>query len=309
MDDLKSFVKPVKNRFLGAKPYQWGEACDIIILGVPSGLGSHGFRSPVAGPAAIRKCSRVFAPRALEDAHPGWWDYEQNRPLLSGVKVRDAGNLIVSPTEPLLGINELPGLIEFLRMHCGLVFVLGGDHSLTFWTAQGMGPNAELLFFDAHEDATTPIGEFPHCGNVISYIESLSNITLITQFGLRGLVPDHRRSPVPHREILLRPEDLLLRARSEARPNTLLSIDTDVLDPSIINGVVSPMPLGKTPDQLVKAIATALQGGRDIQVLELMEFAPLPSDGPVEALALNYLFIRLLDQVIISKKKKWKNPA
>jgi agmatinase len=278
---------------------RWDPLCsyDMTLLGIPSDCGMVGSsRSTAVGPSALRSASRIFPSVTDEDGSGiGWYDYSLGRAILPSRRIADAGDVQMRRYRPLDSLEEIPLHVRRLRENTKLLVLVGGDHAITYFTAQGLDEGLVLLFVDAHEDATAMAGDLPHNGNVVSFLEQRSEISAILQFGLRGLVPHQRRQPAPHRKILRTREQWCEAVRENRDRPMMLSIDIDVLDPVLFGSVASPSPGGMTPAELVNLVVDAREAGARIQALEIVEFAPVAEDGPLPAVTLAQLVLRLAD--------------
>ncbi|HSW49885.1 MAG TPA: arginase family protein [Bryobacteraceae bacterium] len=293
-------LRPASPTFCNAPAWHEGGQWDVVVLGIPSACGAVGSaRSAATGPSAIRSASRIYpiVPRA--DGNPaGWFDYSLGEALLEGSSIADAGDLVVERYDPLAGLSKIPFIVRELKKTARTLLILGGDHSITYWTAQAMPDTSALFFFDAHEDATAAIGTNPHCGNVVSFLEQLPNLSTIAQYGLRGLVPALRREPADHRRLCATLADLERTARACVHRPAQLSIDVDVLDPSIMRSVASPSPGGLRQTDLLAGVSAITENGPQIDIVEIVEFAPLQGEDPLTAMLVAELALRVLHRCI-----------
>jgi agmatinase len=265
------------------------ERYDLVVVGVPSDSGGFGARTPATAPGFLRSLSQLFPARLNGAACVGWFDYARQRTLLEGVRMADAGDFVWNRRRGFEQLAALPSVYATLRASTRLLVILGGDHSIAYWLASSLREEG-LVWCDAHEDATDKDAPLPHCGNVVSYIDEMANVPLVAQYGLRGLVPAPRRPPPPTRTLCARPSEVVRALAARKLTRTAVSIDVDVLDPSIMPAVGSPMPGGLAVADLEALLTTLREGGVAVPILELVEFAPV-SDGDASAalLLVNFL--------------------
>ncbi|MEX2628478.1 MAG: arginase family protein [Tistlia sp.] len=294
---IEDLLRPSQARLFGAPAWMPEGTFDVVALGVPSDTGNLGSpRSAAAGVPVLRGASRMFPYRLDEHKRPvGWYDYERARPLLSGVRLADAGDLMIDRYDPTAALDRLPEVLRALKRTARLVLILGGDHAITHWTAGALPDDSRVVLFDAHEDATAITGPLPHAGNVARFLERRANVASILQYGLRGLVPGDRAPPAPHRVLCADADALAAACVRTAGAATLLSIDVDVISPEILRAVAAPSPGGLHPRELAAAAAAIGRSGGRVQYLEIAEFAPGPSEDPLAAMTLMQLVVRLLD--------------
>lgn len=268
-------------------------------MGCPTDLGMYaGGRSAAGGPRALRQASQIY-PVSASGPWPGWHEYATGKTLMAGMTVQDAGDLSVDSLDPQKALDLLPDVIRTLKTHCRLVVLLGGDHSLTYWTAQAFEEGGHsMLMLDAHEDATALGGAMPHAGNFIRYLDQTRRQAVIVQHGLRGLVPADQVAPPPNRVFARQAEEIEVHlARGNAR-ELIVSMDVDVLDPMLLRAVASPSPGGLSPSDVVLAMAAAAASGLSTRLLEIMEFAPETREDPLQAFLLVQLIIRAMHELL-----------
>jgi len=290
--------RPPAIPFCGAEAWQPDARFDVTVVGVPSDLGMYGSGPSAAGaPAVLRSASRLFPiVREGGEAGIGWYDYTTGRSILEARRIADAGDFVLDRHRPLQTLEHLPEELRRLRENTRLLVVLGGDHSLSYWTTRGLDEGSVLLFLDAHEDATEALAELPHCGNVISFLERESHLAGILQYGLRGLVPNRRNAPSRTRHVCRGLKEWQRRIRQLRRHRMGLSIDVDVLEPALMGSVASPSPGGMTPAELARTVESAVEMGAHIDMLEVMEFAPGSGrEVHLNAMALVQIILRLAD--------------
>lgn len=291
-DEIEVQMRPALEGMFGAPLWSPEEQYDVVFVGVPSDAGSLGWRSPALAPLLLRAQSQLFPiNRDAKGECVGWYDYEDGRTLLRGARLADAGDLVYDRRLGSRQLEALPSVYATLRASTRLLVILGGDHSITYWLAQALHGEG-LLWLDAHEDATPRRGEHPHCGNVVSYIDAMPNVPAIAQFGLRGLAPDVRAAPPAHRVHCRTVDQVVAALREREVTSAAMTIDVDVLDPSVMPAVASAMPGGLRMSDLLGVISGVRRAGIRIPVLEIAEFAPVAEADAVPALSLVNFLLR-----------------
>lgn len=270
---------------------------DIIFLGIPLNFGGLSKKSHAGlGVSALRSTSQAFPSIQLDDStSQGWYDYDQSKTLLHGKKLCDAGDILVENFDAIKAVNEIPKIVNYLLTRCRKLFIIGGDHSITYWTSQGI-KGSDMVIFDAHEDAISIYGKFPNHSNFVSYLDKSTHVKRIFQVGLRGIVPN-RRKPVPKKRTIIRTEKQLNQVIAGSANPVHVSIDWDVIDPSFLPNVSSPMPGGWNLTELVDKIRLVKSLLPDIRVVECVEFSPKPGDIPTESLSLVFSLLRIGDNL------------
>ncbi|MEM9489175.1 MAG: arginase family protein [Myxococcota bacterium] len=266
---------------------------DVVFIGVPSDAGGLGNRSPAAAPSFLRTASALFPTPVSEGRCQGFYDYTVGQPLLAGARMADAGDLVCDRGAGMAQFEALPAVYATLRETCAQLVILGGDHSLSYFLAHSLDGEG-IVWLDAHEDAGPRHDRYPHCANVVSYIDELANIPVIAQYGLRGIVPLRRDTPPDKRVLCHTSEQVVDALRTRDIRSTVLTVDVDVIDPSILPAVGSPMPEGMSPTDLLALLDALLDADIAIPVLELAEFAPISDQDITSGLVLVNFLLRAL---------------
>jgi agmatinase len=224
-------------------PRGWMGACesfadaDWVLVGIPFD-GTTSFRPGARfGPEAIRSAS---------------WGLETYSPLqdrdLEQVSYYDAGEL-----EFPLGNRD--AILDIIRENARDVLAagkrwlgLGGEHLVTFPVIEAYiekYPDLAVLHFDAHADLREDyLGERLSHATVLRRVVDLIGPERLVQLGIRSGPKEEFDWMRRNGTLLERPEDLpRALARLSGRP-VFLTIDLDVLDPSIMSGTGTPEPGG-----------------------------------------------------------------
>ena len=274
----------VYSGFLALAPEQSGpETARVILIPVPYDSTTSYRGGARDGPAAI-----IAASGQMEDYDPEL-DLD-----LAGLGIHTTPAL-----EPHMGG---PGLMaqrvrEAVASCIGpgrAVGVLGGEHSLTAGSVQAhleAFPSLSVLYLDAHADLRdeyqgTPWGHasgarrvFDHCPVVLAGVRSLclEERDFIHDNGIPVWECPPDGSPLPASEILAALSD-----------NVYVSVDLDVLDPSLMPAVGTPEPGGLSWRQVVSLLRRVGESRR-IVGFDVCELAP--AEGPV---ACSYTAARLV---------------
>ncbi|HBT20797.1 MAG TPA: agmatinase [Peptococcaceae bacterium] len=222
-------------RFLEAEPQKTNVSAKIVIFGAPFENMSSYRKGSALGPAAIRKASqsiesysRIFR-RDLKD-----------------IKIIDGGDLILreNPEEVMEQIAQ--NAEKYLEKNLKIV-VLGGDHSITVGVVKGalsVYPDLQGVVLDAHSDWRESYEGSPlsHACTVRRLWEMLEGkVWVVGARSFYGAEMD---------EVYVLAEELYKNLDPQ-RP-IYISIDLDVLDPSICPGVGNPEPGGMSYGQIIE---------------------------------------------------------
>lgn len=224
-------------------PRSWMGACDTyedadwVLVGLPYD-GTTSFRPGTRfGPEAIRAAS---------------WGLETYSPLqhadLEGTPYFDAGELEfpLGNRDAILSIirENARDVVQSGKRWLGL----GGEHLVTFPVIEAYVekyPDLAVLHFDAHADLRDDyLGEKLSHATVLRRVVDLIGGDRLVQLGIRSGPREEFDWMRRNGTLLEKREDLpKALARLQGRP-VFLTIDLDVLDPSIMSGTGTPEPGG-----------------------------------------------------------------
>ncbi len=225
------------------------EDSDIVIFG-----------APYDGTTTFRPGTR-FAPAAMRTDSIGLETYSPYFDAdISDYKIHDYGDLDLpfgSPTKALKMISET----------CKLIFekgkkplMIGGEHLVSLPSieqAVKLYPDLRIIHFDAHTDLRDEyIGEPLSHSTVIRRAWDILGDNRIYQFGIRsGTREEFYWAKDGHTNLCLHNFDTLAATVSQiGTAPVYLTIDLDVLDPSIFSGTGTPEAGGVTFLQLINAL-------------------------------------------------------
>ena len=228
----------IEQTFISAKAsFEEGK---IVILGCPYD-GSASFRTGARfGPSAIRKAS---------------WGIETYSPYLGRdldkLSLHDMGDLELPLGEKKASLDLIRKALRQILSGKKFPVLLGGDHLITLPVLEEIlpfHPNLHLLQFDAHTDLREDyLGEtLSHCTVIKRVIDRLGNGRLF-QIGIRSGTEEEFKLARKLRSIVY-PDSDSLRSMVKRIKNhpVYITIDLDVMDPSLLSGVGTPEPGGFT---------------------------------------------------------------
>ena len=265
---------------------------DIAVLGVPF------------DESTCHRPGARFGPRAIREASTFWSYREGAEPVYDGDRLvparrspfrrrRRCGPRQTWPEERRN--TTITGCVASLLGEGLLPLVLGGDHSITYAVLAAFGERRpHLVQLDTHMDYWDQVGDmrYTHGSPIIrSHEEDL--VSGVTQYGIRGFhtVRDNvalarqrgvrtfwcqkaKRTPV---------EELV--AHIEPGTPVYVTLDIDVLDPSIAPGTGTPQPGGFSYYEAT-AILQALVRRATLVGMDVVEVAPA-YDGPGQLTAMH----------------------
>jgi agmatinase len=268
-------VNPAPTILAVAEPY---ESARIVLFGAPYD-GTTSYRPGTRfGSSAIRRESY-----GLESYSP----YQHSD--LEGAPVHDMGDLDLpfgGPEKPLAMIREAAAEIF---ADSKIPLMLGGEHLVTLGAveaAYACWPDLCILHFDAHTDLREEyIGQRMSHASVMRRCHDLLGDGRIYQLGVRsGTREEFDFAADGH--VWQRPFDLAALPEAIAalgsRP-IYLTIDLDILDPSVFPGTGTPEPGGLGFVDLIKAVGS-LKGLRVVGA-DLVELSPMYDPSGISVMA------------------------
>ena len=233
----------------------------IVLLGCPYD-GSASFRPGARfGPSAIRRASwgiETFSPYFERD--------------LSQLSVHDMGDLELPLGEKKLSLTLIRKALHKILSEKKFPVLLGGDHLITLPIMEEIlqvHPSLHLLQIDAHTDLRENyLGEtHSHCTVMRRVLDRLGEGRLF-QVGIRSGTEEEFKLAKRIKSIISSGRDSLRSMVRRLRNQPVyVSLDLDVIDPSLLPGVGAPEPGGLTFQEfisLLKKLQTLHVVGFDI---------------------------------------------
>jgi agmatinase len=282
-------------------------AADVVVLGAPYDAGASYRAGARFGPQAIRVTDYLShgsgRPHLALRVDP-----------LSDLRVVDAGDVEMPPTEGRLPLDRLEAAVQRVAEAGAIPVVLGGDHTVTWPNVTGVARalgwgRVSVIHFDAHADT----GEF-QWGTLIGHglpmrrlIESgACRGDRFLQLGLRGYWPPpstldwmarQRMRSYEMYEIVTRGLAVCLQEAfsiaTDDCDGVFVSVDIDVTDPGSAPGTGTPEPGGFSPRELldtVRRIAIELP----VVGMDIVEVSPPYDTADVTAMLANRVVLEML---------------
>ena len=220
----------------------------IVILGCPYD-GSASFRPGARfGPSAIRKAS---------------WGIETYSPYfrrdLTRLLIHDMGDLELPPGEKKLAFDLIQKALRKIFSKHKFPILLGGDHLITLPILEEsfkVYPNLHLLHLDAHTDLREDyLGETLSHSTVIRRLVDRLGKERLSQIGIRSGTEEEFRLAKEMKSIVAADKRSLgaMVNRLRNRP-VYITLDLDLLDPSLLPGVGTPEPGGLTFQEFISLL-------------------------------------------------------
>jgi len=249
-------------RFLESRPLSEGPAA-VVIQGAPYDGG-------VSYRAGARQAP--YDVRVASDSIESY-SHRFARDLID-VDLADAGDIPLSEVSADAAMNRISSATSALAATGAVVLTLGGDHSVSIGTSRGLRseyPDLVHVVFDAHLDMRPSYdgSDLSHACGTRHMSMAGPTCVLGVRSGAREEYADADKMLTAWAEELIVPD--AMRAVMRAAP-VFVSVDMDVLDPSILPGTGNPEPGGPTYKELREAIL-ALAGARIVGI-DFVEVSP-----------------------------------
>ncbi|MFT5115675.1 MAG: agmatinase [Parasphingorhabdus sp.] len=258
------------------------------------------------------------APDAIRSAF-GWpgamshHDFDLDGPVLvNGMTAVDWGNLVCHDIDFSHNRNQLRDTVSSILAEDAVPFVLGGDDSTpipVFSAYEGYGPIC-IVQLDAHIDWRDSVaGETMGLSSNMRRASEMPWVTDIVQVGARGIgsARPSDYSDATQWGVRFFPMQVVkqtgLESIIEAIPDKsriVLNIDIDVMDPSVVPGVIGPAPGGFDYWQAVSLLKSVSERGSIVGV-NLTELMPANDLGNRGALVAARLLTVIMGQISRNK--------
>lgn len=215
---------------------------DVVMLGMP-----------FDGTVSYRSGSR-FAPELIRLAS---WGLETYSPLfdkdLEDVNFHDAGDLEFPLGNTQASLNLIEKNVEEIYKDGKKVFGIGGEHLVTLPVIKALSKfypkDLMVIQFDAHTDLRKKyLGEEMSHSAVMYHIGEIIGFDNIKQIGIRSGMKEEFEIMKKYKTKLVFPEQL---SRFKNK-NVYITVDLDVLDPSLMSGTGTPEGGGFTFNDLME---------------------------------------------------------
>ncbi len=256
----------------------------VTFLGVPFDLGTTARPGARYGPRALRAVAG-FGGLAQQRRWAGFYDYEEGERYLEGVTMADAGDVTIMPADFMPNFDRITDAIRRILASRSMPVVLGGDHSITFPVLrafEGTTEKIHIIHFDSHLDFSDGRGAVRYAhGNPMRRSIELGSVSGLSSLGVRGFSSNTQAYEQGQKMgVQVIPALKMLRmgipqavASIPKAAQYYISLDVDVIDPSLFTGTGTPVPGGFTYYQMKEILQEVAKKGK-IAGFEFVEVAP-----------------------------------
>ena len=277
------------------EPYNFGglenqnyRTSKVVIVPVPYESTTYYVSGTKEGPWAIINASR----------HMELYDIERNKDISkSGIFTLE--ELEPSKNSPKETVSRIENLITKILDDNKIPFMIGGEHSVTVGAVSAFKKkysthNLSVLQLDAHSDLRNEFeGTKFHHACVIRRITQDLKLP-VTQVGIRSVsleeseyIKESKKNNIFYGRKYT-PEEVI----NTLKENVYLTLDLDVLDPSIMPSVGTPEPGGLYWDEVLNLLEEVSKS-RKIVGADVVELSPMPG-----FIAPDFLAAKLVYKVI-----------
>lgn len=276
----------------------------IVIVGVGIDQATTGHPGARFGAERLREVSTRFITYDRDIftlTNRGWYLADVGKSILEGARFADVGNVVHQLSENARGLYERCHRAALsVHQRKALPVFIGGDHSISaplILACREMYEDITLIHFDAHTD----LGEWDasvthHHGNVMSRVLHENPKLEIRQFGIRGFAgtpfSSGRCKTVSQTEIDADLDEVIARYIPQGQ-KCYISLDVDVLDPSIAPGTGTPVPMGMMPQTLLRLLQVVATQNRIVGI-DVVELCPSLDRDDMTTSLIFHMLMRLL---------------
>jgi agmatinase len=236
----------------------------------------------------------AFGERGVAAA--GYWDIDTGQRHLQNTTIVDCGDHDILYTRLEDTFEALTANIRKILDRKAFPVILGGDHSITFPAVRAFDDFKPLnvFHFDAHLDYNDDVCGAKYAnGNPLKRVSELPFVDRIVQVGLRGIRAreDAYQDSKERGNLILTASQVrregtpAIISRFPRSENIYVTVDIDVLDPSIAPGTGSPCPDGLLYRELKALLRGVSKCGRVVG-MDLVEVNPyIDASGLTSAVA------------------------
>lgn len=256
----------------------------IVIAGIGIDQATTGHPGTRFGAERLREVSTRFITYDRDIftlANRGWYLADVGKTILEGVRLADVGNVVHQLSEDAQGLYQRCYRATLsIHQRKALPVFIGGDHSISaplILACREVYEDITLIHIDAHTD----LGEWDasvthHHGNVMSRVLHENPKLEVRQFGIRGFAgtphSGGRCQTASQIQIDSDLDEVIVRYIPQGR-KCYVSLDVDVLDPSVAPGTGTPVPMGMMPRTLLRLLRAVATQNRIVGI-DVVELCP-----------------------------------
>ena len=252
---------------------------------------------PFDGTASFRPGAR-FGPSAIRRAS---WGIETYSPYLQrdlkGILIHDMGDLELPPGDKQEAFRRIGKALQMVLSSNKIPILLGGDHLITLPVTEAIFriyPDLHLIHIDAHTDLRDDyLGESLSHSTVMRKVVNHLGEGRLFQIGIRSGTEEEFSLARKMKSIVsLQPASLSSMTKRLRDQPVYISLDLDVIDPSLLRGVGAPEPGGLSFQELI----SLLKKLRTLHVIgfDIVELTPDYDPGQVSSITASVILREMI---------------
>ncbi len=257
----------------------------IVLVSVPYDATSTWIKGSAKGPSAIMEASRNME---LYDTETGGEVYRRGIFTDDPLKVPDSADLMVNQVQHAVG--------EWLKKG-KYVVTIGGEHSVSVGAVRAHHkkyPKLSVLQLDAHADMRQEYQGSSY--NHACTMARIREICPITQVGIRSMDAEEKKYMDPGRvflqEKIIGQKKWIDRVLDTMSEQVYLTVDLDVMDPSVMPSTGTPEPGGMDWYTLLELVRKTAQK-KELVGFDVVELCPSKQNK-----APNFLAAKLIYKIL-----------
>jgi len=266
---------------------------NIIFFGIPLELTTSFGKGTSFGPQAIRSTSA----RQIET-----YVYDEKKDIRDVAKIFDLGDIKIPHNDGNIDSvftyldDKIPALVSELERTKKKPFMLGGEHTITYFCFKGLSQSKPLLIhFDAHRDLKPEYEGLKLCHTTPFYRlldEGYINGENIIQVGIRQTDEEENKIAEKNGIVTFDPWEIKNNidnvtkyiTNATSKRNVYISFDIDVYDLPYVPCTGTPEPFGLDPFEILKIIKS-IDDSANLVGMDLVEVSLKNGDYREGALA------------------------
>jgi arginase len=260
----------------------------VTILGIPFDENSSFLRGPALAPAKIREAFHSDSANYFTESCVNLKDHPD---------IKDSGDVMFKPgANPMQTIEKE---VARVLQQTDKLFLLGGDHSITFPIIKGFHSRFKdltILHIDAHGDLYDNFENNPH-SHASPFARIMENglATRLVQVGIRTMTEHQREQADRFGVEVTEMKNWNPNFRLKTEGPIYISLDIDAIDPAFAPGVSHHEPGGFSSREVI-SILQNIKG--NVVGADLVEFNPTRDPSGITAMLAAKLYKEILDVLL-----------
>lgn len=260
----------------------------VTILGIPFDENSSFLRGPALAPTKIREAFHSDSANYFTESCINLKDHPD---------VRDKGDIIFKVGANPMAVIEVE--VSSALQQTDKLFLLGGDHSITFPVIKGFHSRFKdltILHIDAHGDLYDNFENNPHShASPFARIMEIGLVKRLVQVGIRTMTKHQQEQADRFGVEVIEMKNWSPHFRLKADGPIYISLDIDAIDPAFAPGVSHHEPGGFSSRDVISLLQN-IKG--NVVGADLVEFNPTRDPSGITAMLAAKLYKEMIDVLL-----------